>query len=147
LPRTEITEEKFIEELGDNKSRTYVIFVIDAVENSLQKPIGTTAFSGIDIKDHNATFDVTIGDKKFWSKGYGSEAARLMIRYGFEQLNLHRINSGVISFNERSIKMHNNLGFTEEGRQRQLIFKNGVFCDYVLFGLLRDEWLKLQDKT
>lgn len=147
LPRTEITEEKFIEELGDNKSRTYVMFVIDALENSVNKPIGTTAFSGIDIKDHNASFDITIGEKEYWGKGYGTEAARLMIRFGFEQLNFHRINSGVISFNERSIKMHNKIGFTKEGRQRQLIFKDGVFCDYVLFGFLRDEWLKLQDKN
>jgi RimJ/RimL family protein N-acetyltransferase len=43
--------------------------------------------------------------------------------------------------------MHKKVGFTEEGRQRQAMFKNGAFHDHVLFGFLRDEWLKLKDKN
>jgi RimJ/RimL family protein N-acetyltransferase len=98
--------------------------------------------NGINAKDHNATFGIAMGDKKYWSKGYGSEAAALIIKYGFEQLNLHRINSGVLSFNDRSIRMHLKLGFREEGRRREIIFRNGAYCDEVMFGLLREEWKK-----
>ena len=147
LPMTEMSEEKFIEDLGGSRAQTNAMFVIEATERNESKPIGSTSLNSINAKDHNATFGIAIGEKDYWSKGYGTEAARLIIRYGFEQLNLHRINSGAIGFNERSIRMHKKVGFTEEGRQRQAMFKNGAFHDHVLFGFLRDEWLKLKDKN
>jgi len=98
----------------------------------------------INSKDHNATVGISIGDKKFWSKGYGAEAEELIIRYGFEQLNLHRISSSAWSFNERSIRMHLKLGFKEEGWRCEVVFKNGNYNDEVVFGLLREELKKLK---
>jgi RimJ/RimL family protein N-acetyltransferase len=83
---------------------------------------------------------MAIGEKDYWSKGIGTEAARLIIGYGFEQLNLHRVNSTVLAFNERSIRLHRKLGFREEGRQREALFKNGTFHDLVGYGILRAEW-------
>jgi len=147
LPMTEMSEEKFIEDLGGSRAQTTAMFIIEANEKNETKPIGSISLNGINPKDHNATFGIAIGEKDYWSRGYGTEAARLIIRYGFEQLNLHRIGSGAIGFNERSIRMHKRVGFTEEGRQRQAIFKNGAFQDHVLFGFLRDEWLKIKDKN
>ena len=140
LPMTEIAEQKFIEELGTTRAATQLIFVIEAIEGDKSKPIGSIGLHNINSKDHNATFGISIGDKKYWSKGYGTEAAKLIIRYGFEQLNLHRISSSAWSFNRRSIKMHLKVGFTEEGRRREAVYKNGVYHDEVTFGLLRQEW-------
>ena len=140
LPMTEIAEQKFIEELGTTRAATQLIFVIEAIEGGKSKPIGSIGLHNINSKDHNATFGISIGDKKYWSKGYGTKAAKLIIRYGFEQLNLHRISSSAWSFNERSIKMHLKVGFKEEGRRREAVYKNGVYHDEVTFGLLRQEW-------
>jgi len=137
-PMTEMAEEKWIEGLATRPNDA--LFVIEAIEASGSKAIGTTGLTNIHPKDHNAGFGIAIGEKDYWSKGYGTEACRLLVRYGFEQLNLHRINSGVISFNERSLRMHRKVGFKEEGRQREAIFKNGRFYDHVNFGLLRSEW-------
>ena len=142
LPMTEMAEEKYIEELGTTRARTDAAFVIEVVEGDSTKPIGTIGLHGIDSKDHCATFGIAIGNKDYWNKGYGTEAARLIINYGFEQLNLHRINSGAVAFNERSIRMHINIGFTEEGRWRKAMFKNGDYHDHVIFGILKDEWTK-----
>jgi RimJ/RimL family protein N-acetyltransferase len=147
LPMTEMSEEKFIEDLGGTRAQTNAMFIIEAIDGPDSKPIGSTSLNSINAKDHNATFGIAIGEKEYWSKGYGTDAAKLIIRYGFEQLNLYRINSGALGFNERSIKMHRKIGFVEEGRQRQAIFKNGAFHDHVLFGVLRSEWLKLKDKA
>ena len=141
LPMTEMAEEKFIEELGSTGTTTRVIFVIEATDGNNNKPIGNVGLSNIHPKDHHAVFGIAIGEKEYWSKGYGTEAANLIIRYGFEQLNLHRIDSFAISFNERSLKLHLRLGFKEEGRQREAVFKNGGYHDHVMFGLLRKEWL------
>jgi RimJ/RimL family protein N-acetyltransferase len=140
LPMTEMSEEKFIEELGTTKARSDVMLVIEAIEGDSTKPIGSCGLHQINPKDRNALFGIAIGEKDYWSRGYGTEAARLLINYGFQQLNLHRVSSYALAFNERSINLHRTVGFRKEGRQRQAVFKNGQYHDHVMFGLLRDEW-------
>jgi RimJ/RimL family protein N-acetyltransferase len=140
LPMTEMVEEKFIENMGTERVPSRVLFVIEALTGEAAVPVGNISLGGINSKDHFATFGIAIGDKKYWSKGYGTEATRLIIKYGFEQLNLHRISSNAVSFNERSIRMHLRVGFKEEGREREAVYKNGRYHDHVAFGLLRTEW-------
>jgi RimJ/RimL family protein N-acetyltransferase len=143
LPMTEMSEEKFIEELGTARAGSDVVLVIEAIEGDSTKPIGNCGLHQINPKDRDATFGIIIGEKDYWSKGYGVEAGRLMINYGFQQLNLHRISSAAVAFNERSIKLHRKLGFKEEGRLRQAMFKNGEYHDRLEFGILREEWTGL----
>jgi RimJ/RimL family protein N-acetyltransferase len=145
LPMTEMGEEKFIESLGATASGKDAMFIIEAIEGDGNKPIGCISLDNIHSKDHHAVFGIAIGEKDHWSKGYGTEATRLIIRYGFDQLNLHRINSFAVSFNERSLRLHLSVGFTEEGRQREAVFKNGDYHDHVVFGLLRKEWKAMKN--
>jgi RimJ/RimL family protein N-acetyltransferase len=141
LPLTEMEEEKWVDTLaGDN---TRVNFVIEAVGTEIPKAIGTLGFHAMRSKDREATFGIGIGDKEYWSHGYGTEAASLLIKFGFEQLNLHRISSEVFGFNERSQKMHLKLGFKEEGRKRSSMFINGQYWDVVMYGILESEWREL----
>ena len=140
LPMTEMSEEKFIEELGTTRARSDALFVIEVIEDASTKPIGNCGLHGTNPKDNHATFGIVIGEKDYWSKTYGTEAARLIINYGFQQLNLHRISSSAVAFNERSIRLHKKVGFREEGRLRQRMFKNGLYHDLVQFGILREEW-------
>jgi len=140
LPMTEMSEEKYIEELGTTRAKSDAPFVIEVIEGASTKPIGNCGLHQINPKDHNATFGIVIGEKDYWSKGYGTEVSRLIINYGFQQLNLHRISSSAFAFNERSIKLHKKVGFREEGRLRQAMFKNGQYHDQVEFGILREEW-------
>jgi RimJ/RimL family protein N-acetyltransferase len=144
LPMTEMSEEKFIEDLGTTRARSDIIFVVEAIEGESSKPIGNCGLHSISPKDHNATFGIIIGEKDYWGRGYGVEAARLLINYGFQQLNLHRISSTAIAYNDRSIKLHKKLGFREEGRLRQAMFKNGQYHDRVEFGILGEEWKGLR---
>lgn len=139
LPMTEMAEEKWIEDLANNPGNK-INLVIEALDQGENKPIGNIGFVNIIQKDRVAELGIAIGEKDYWSKGYGTEAAQLLIRYGFEQVNLHRINSSVFAFNERSLKLHRKLGFQEEGRQRKTHFRNGQYWDRVMFGLLREEW-------
>ncbi len=138
LPMTEMAEEKWIDNLATKTNDA--MFVIEAKEAGGSKAIGSTGLNAVSPKDHHAMFGIAIGEKDYWSKGYGTETCRLLVRYGFEQMNLHRINSGVISFNERSARMHRSVGFKEEGRQREGLYRNGRFYDLIYFGLLRSEW-------
>ena len=143
MPMIEMSLEKFMEELATTRVKSEVLLVIEVIEGDSTRPIGNCGLHGIDSKDRNATFAIVVGEKDYWSRGYGTEAACLLINYGFQQLNLHRISSYAFDFNERSIRLHKKLGFREEGRLRQATFKNGQYHDHVLFALLREEWTGL----
>lgn len=138
LPLTELAEEKWLEKISLSEKET--VFIIDAVEKENTRPIGICGLHEIHPKDRSANLGIAIGDKNYWSHGYGIETAGLLVCYGFEQLNLHRISSCVYAFNDRSFKMHLKIGFKEEGRQREAIFKNNRYVDVIILGLLKREW-------
>jgi RimJ/RimL family protein N-acetyltransferase len=141
LPMTEMAEEKWIEDAASRiQAGTSVYFIIEATEGNSSRLLGTIGLHGISPKDHSASFGIAIGEKEYWGNGYGTEATRLILAYGFQQLNLHRIGSAALAYNERSIRLHKKVGFREEGRQREATYKDGRFHDHVGFGILRDEW-------
>ncbi len=144
-PVTEMEEEKWVERLVGDVSR--VNFVIEVLDSQTNKAVGSIGFENIEPKDRQAVFGIVIGDKELWNKGYGTEAARLMIKYGFEQLNLNRISSNVYDFNLRSQKMHLKVGFKEEGRRRSARFVNGQYRDVLEYGILKEEWTRISQES
>ena len=75
-----------------------------------------------------------------WGQGYATEAGREMIRYGFEQLDLHRIFATHFAHNPASGNILRKLGMRHEGCQREHLLKWGQFVDSEIYGLLRHEW-------
>lgn len=90
-------------------------------------------------KNKCAELSIVIGPP-YWGNGYGSDASRVLVRYGFAEMGLHRIELEVFAFNTRAIATYAKLGFVEEGRRRQAIFHDGRWHDDVQMGLLADEW-------
>lgn len=80
----------------------------------------------------------------FWNRGYTTEAAREVLRYGFEECKLERIFAGYFSRNAASGRVMQKLGMTYEGTLRKHAVKWGERLDIVYYGLLREEWLQLQ---
>lgn len=76
----------------------------------------------------------------YWGKGYATEAAREMLRYGFEDLGLHRIFASHFKHNPASGRILVKLGMRYEGCQREHLRKWDQFVDSELYGLLRQEW-------
>jgi RimJ/RimL family protein N-acetyltransferase len=76
----------------------------------------------------------------YWGKGYATEAAREVLRYGFEELGMHRIFASHFGQNPASGRVLNKIGMKQEGCQRQHVRKWGEFVDSELYGLLRREW-------
>ncbi|MGV9141846.1 MAG: GNAT family N-acetyltransferase, partial [Promethearchaeota archaeon] len=72
--------------------------------------------------------------------GFGTEASKLLVDYGFNTLNLHRIELDVFEFNKRAIKAYKKVGFIEEGRKRKSHFENGAYHDRIMMSILREEW-------
>jgi [ribosomal protein S5]-alanine N-acetyltransferase len=76
----------------------------------------------------------------YWGNGYATEAAREMLRYGFEDLRLHRIYATHFNHNPASGRILRKLGMRHEGCQRQHVRKWDRFVDSELYGILRQEW-------
>jgi RimJ/RimL family protein N-acetyltransferase len=88
-------------------------------------------------------FRILIFDPNYISKGIGEEATCLVVDYGFNRLNAHRIWLGVNEANVGAIKCYEKVGFKEEGRKRKELFCFGQYYDAVQMGILEDEWKSL----
>jgi RimJ/RimL family protein N-acetyltransferase len=82
-------------------------------------------------------------DPAHWGRGYATEAAKEMLRFGFETLGLHRAWSYHVAENERSAAVLRRLGFAVEGRLRENDWQRGAWHDTVVYGLLRSEWQRV----
>lgn len=92
------------------------------------------------IKPNNyAWFGITIADPACWGKGFGTEAARLMVEYGMFFLNLYNIRLGVFGYNKRAQRAYLKAGFKEVGRYRGTILLGGERYDDVMMDITRDE--------
>ena len=103
-------------------------------------PVGNLGFFNIDWRCRAAEVGIFIGEKRFWSQGYGTEAMRLALKHGFETLNLNRIMLDVYETNPRAIRSYEKAGFVYEGRKRQGMFKDGRYFDILVMSVLREEW-------
>jgi RimJ/RimL family protein N-acetyltransferase len=92
----------------------------------------------------NAFVGIGLGEREFWGKGYGTEAMKLILRFGFCELNLHRVSLSVFEYNQRAIKSYEKAGFRLEGRERESILRDGRRYDVFYMGILREEWLKME---
>jgi len=141
LPLTRMKEEDWVENLK-NRNDTIVFGILLLDENSGEKLIGNCGLHEIDWKNRVAEVGIMIGEKELHGKGYGTEAMEIILEYGFETVNLNRIQLHVYDFNIRAIKSYNKIGFIEEGRMRQAQFKNGKYHDMILMSMLHEEWVK-----
>lgn len=81
-----------------------------------------------------------------WGRGIMSEALRAVIQYGFEEMELNRIEATTRADNTRSVNMLSRLGFQKEGLLRETVYWEGTFYDQILFSLLKREWAQIRDK-
>ncbi|MBE2223441.1 MAG: GNAT family N-acetyltransferase [Anaerolineae bacterium] len=131
LPKTEESIEYII------KQQDHVFSIVD-LESDIC--IGRTLLFNIDHINRQAMFGIFIGEKLFWGKGYGQEATRLTIDYGFNLLNLNSIMLGVMAFNERAVHAYEKVGFKLIGRRRQARIVGGQKFDVFLMDILAEEF-------
>lgn len=127
-------ERRYLEE-GYNLEATFSIVTKDS-----DKMIGTISLENINRTHQTATLGIFIGERGFLSKGYGTEAIRLILDYGFRYMNLHSINLDLLSFNERALKCYKKCGFKETGRHRESRFVNGKWYDTISMDILENEF-------
>jgi [ribosomal protein S5]-alanine N-acetyltransferase len=141
-PMSLAAEEDFIARARQNEHD----LTLGIVVKESDKIIGGAGLHRIDCKNRHACFGIYIGDKAEWGKGYGSEAARLMVQHGFETLNLNRIWLIVFEYNSRGIRAYENIGFKREAILRQEVFNEGRYWNAYLMAMLREEWSATKDQ-
>jgi len=87
-----------------------------------------------------AEIGIHIGEKEYWNQGYGTKAMRLMLKHGFENLNLHRLWLRVFKTNQRAIRSYEKSGFTLEGKFREGQYLKGKYVDVMIMSMLHSEW-------
>jgi RimJ/RimL family protein N-acetyltransferase len=130
--------EKEQELIGDSLRKQTHGFDVIALEGDVL--IGRCLLFDIDHINRAAMLGIAIGVKTYWGKGYGQEATRLLLDYGFNLLNLNSVMLGTFSFNERAIHCYRQVGFKEIGRRRQARIIAGKKYDAVLMDILAEEF-------
>ena len=129
-------EKEYLENVSKNKG--YRCFNI--VELKTDKLIGSVGLENCDYAARSAVLGIFIGEDDFRSHGYGTEAIKLLLEYGFKYLNLHSIRLDLLSFNERAHKCYLKCGFKDTGCSREAIFINGKYYDKLHMDILENEF-------
>ena len=104
------------------------------------KLLGNISLFNLHAVNQTADFGIFIGEEENRGKGYGTEAGRLALVYGFSTLNLRNIILRVFDFNKAAIACYEKLGFKKIGVRRQAYFIGGRFHDEIYMDILRDAY-------
>lgn len=132
MPQNEEDVHQFIEK---QKSERIITFGIE-YDGVL---VGYIGLSNINTINRSAEFFILIGEKKYWGKNIGFHSGRMILEYGFNSLNLHRIDLSVSDLNIRAVKLYEKLGFIHEGIKRDACFREGKYHNKLIMGMIRTE--------
>ncbi|RPJ23306.1 MAG: N-acetyltransferase [Chloroflexi bacterium] len=99
----------------------------------------------VDLIHSEAWVGIGIGEREFWSKGYGTDMMKLCLQWAFTELCVERVSLGVHAYNPRAVRSYEKCGFRLEGRTRQDVMREGRRTDSLWMGILRGEWLQMQN--
>jgi RimJ/RimL family protein N-acetyltransferase len=135
FPISSIQEQSFVMEATLSKDRVKL-----AIETHEGVHVGNIDIHGINWINRTAETGTMIGDKNYWSQGYGTEAKMLLLDYAFNTLGLRKLHSGAYAYNERSINYSLTCGYKIIGRKKKEKFRKGEYHDVVLLEVFKDEW-------
>jgi len=116
----------FIDRQVEKESPDNFWFAIQAIEDA--RPIGDVGLDGIRWNHGDCFVGIGLGEREYWSKGYGTE------------LNLERVSLNVFAYNARAIRSYEKVGFIHEGSMRQYLNRDSQRWDILYMGILRQEW-------
>ena len=133
--------KEFIEKRADDNQRSFRFAIRTLADDILIGGVGLWINSWTHT---DAWLGISIGERDYWGRGYGSEAVRLAVQYAFLELNLRRVSLGLHDYNERALKAYEKVGFKLEGRTRGDGMRDGVRYDSLWMGILREDWIEAQ---
>jgi len=138
LPLSLAQEERWFEHLLEQLEKQKVVML--TIETSEGADIGNVSLFDIHWKERHAELGIMIGERDYWSQGYGSDAVQTMLRVAFEEMNLHRVFLRVHADNARGIRCYEKVGFQKEGTLRESVFREGTYHDMLIMSILAPEF-------
>ena len=115
--------------------------IYSVFETETNNHIGHIELNNIDLVNNSARMGrVLIGDKNSKGKGYGKEIVKAILKIGFEDLKLHRIDLGVFDFNKAAIKCYESVGLTHEGVSRESRKMGNEYWNLLQMSILKNEY-------
>jgi len=121
-----------------NKVETGQVVQMIICDAAGDKPLGSVYIRDIDRKHNKAEYGIFIGEDDARGRGVGTAAARLMLRYCFEEEKLHRIYLRVFASNLQAIRSYEKAGFVREGLLKDDVRIDGKYRDIQWMAALRD---------
>jgi RimJ/RimL family protein N-acetyltransferase len=139
-PRTAQYWKRSLEDGGDNPNA--FPFGIHTLDDG--RLIGFVALWITSWPSGEAMVAIGLGQAADRGRGYGTDAMRVALRYGFAELNLERVTLGVFSHNARGIRAYEKAGFVHEGQEREWLQRDGQRYGHVNMGIVRADWLRAE---
>ena len=134
-------EQKWMEEeVGEMSPAGYFFGIRTLADDKL---IGQLGLDVVDWAGRDAFVGLGIGETDYWSKGYGTDAMNILLRFAFTEVNLRRVTLTVFEYNPRAIRSYEKAGFRHEGHLRSFLNREGRRWHELFMGILREEWLEL----
>lgn len=141
----ESISEKEQYEWYNSQTRKDLALSVFLKEDEKKILIGTIGLYNINMRHQRAVFRMRLSQKA-QGKGVGFEAGCMLMEYGFNVLNLHRITGDQFAVNKAAVTFCRKMGFKEEGIFRKHHYQNGEFRDVSLVGLLKEDFFEAMKK-
>jgi len=133
-----------MEKLRYNMSKSFgydpMNLMIEAKDGT---PIGTIQLYDFNEQDKSCKLGIRIGDRDYWSRGYGEDAVKTLLEYAFMKIDIYRVTLKVYEYNERAVRCYLKCGFQNEGRTRQSANIDGKYYDEIIMGALKSDYVRL----
>ena len=133
----EAVKELLDKYIGSYEREDYYRWAI--IEKDSMECIGQIAYFLVDNKNHFAEIEYCIGSD-FQRQGLATEATKAVIAYGFEKMNLHRVQICTKTINAPSKRVIEKCGLTYEGTLRDYFYMDGEYVGRLYFSMLKSEW-------
>ena len=138
FPLTNESLQWYMEDVNDiTNSDAFIYKVVDTKDGRV---VGHISLGGISKRNRSGRISRVLVDKDSQGKGYCCQMVREVLRFGFEELKLHRISLGVYDFNKSAIRCYQNAGLVIEGTNRDCLQFKGKWWSLVEMSMLEDEW-------
>lgn len=124
-------QEKWFKNYQKDSSKKFFTILFN------KKPVGLIGLSNISKQNRNADLFIVIGEDDYRGKGIAKEAMKWILDYGFNKLELHKINLGVIEDNKVAVNLYKRLGFKIEGKMIDEVYHNNKYYNFLSMALFK----------
>ena len=134
--------QKYYNDAQDNSNMVHLAImrtVTEAVGLTHEEHIGNISLNQINWVNRIACLGIMIGNKRYWGKGYGADTCKILIKYAFDRLNMHKVWLGVYEEHSHAVKSYLVAGFKVEAVLKKEIYRDGEYHNKVIMSVFSEK--------